>query len=119
VSRRVLVVAPASVAGALQGASAEVRAYHTAPEAAAALQSPGWEAAVLLSDGIPPGDDVAVATVVRAAGRPVIEVRRERWDGDTWSPLSAACRGVIAGFGLAGVGAAIGVAAGEAQGSSW
>jgi hypothetical protein len=107
----VLLVVPASVAAAIAPGAAEVRAYHTASEAAAALQSPGWDTAVLLSDAIPPADEDALATVVRAAGRPVIEVRRERWDGETWSPLTAACRGIVSGFGLAGVAAAARAAA--------
>lgn len=110
-SRRVLVVVPASAAGGVAPAGAAVRAYHTASEAAAALGSTGWDAAVLLSDAIPAADEPALATVVRAAGRPVIEVRRERWDGETWSPLTAVCRGVISGFGLAGVAAAAQAAA--------
>lgn len=106
-SRQLIVVAPASAAGGLALQGAALRLYHTASEAAAALQAPGWDAAVLLSDAIPPAEEPALATAVRAAGRPVIEVRRERWDGETWSPLTAVCRGVISGFGLAGVAAAV------------
>jgi hypothetical protein len=41
-----------------------------------------------------------VASAVTASGRPCIEVRSERWDGESPSPLSAACRGVISGFGV-------------------
>jgi 3-dehydroquinate dehydratase len=65
------------------------------------------EAAVLVSDGF---DDVAsgrLAEVIGQTGRGVIEVRAQRWDGETPSPVSAACRGVISGFGDAGILAAV------------
>jgi hypothetical protein len=65
-----------------------------------------WDAAILLTGGIPDELLAAIAESVRASGRPVIEVRSDRWDGATPSPVSAACRGVISGFGPAGAAAA-------------
>jgi hypothetical protein len=61
----------------------------------------GYDAAVLVSDGL--ADPDAVAGEIRALGLPVIEVQAARWDGETHSALTAACRGVIAGFGAAAV----------------
>jgi hypothetical protein len=63
--------------------------------------------AVLWSDGLGHSDLPTVATVVRQRSAMVIEVRAERWDGETQSPLSAACRGVISGFAESGVAAAV------------
>lgn len=62
--------------------------------------------AVLCADGIDDADLADVAAAVRAAPGTVVEVRSAPWDGETHSPLSAACAGVIAGFGLEGVRAA-------------
>ncbi len=73
-----------------------------------------FAAAVLVSDGLLADDLEQAAEAVRGCGRPVIEVRSERWDGATSSPLSAACRGVISGFGPAGVQAAVALARGLA-----
>ncbi len=69
-----------------------------------------FAAAVLVSDGLAGQELAAAAEAVRQCGRPVIEVRSERWDGTTRSPLSAACRGVISGFGPAGLGTAVSLA---------
>jgi hypothetical protein len=55
---------------------------------------------VVVSDGLNVDDLKMVASAVTASGRPCIEVRSERWDGESPSPLSAACRGVISGFGV-------------------
>jgi 3-dehydroquinate dehydratase len=59
--------------------------------------------AVLWSDSTPAGSLEAIAEAIRERAGPVIEVRRDRWDGETYSPLSGACRGVISGFGALGV----------------
>ena len=59
--------------------------------------------AVLCSDALDAAVLDAVAAAVRAAPGPVVEVRSATWDGETHSPLSAACAGVIAGFGADGV----------------
>lgn len=63
--------------------------------------------AVLCSDALDAADLDAVAAAVRAAPGLVVEVRSAPWDGETHSPLSAACAGVIAGFGVDGVCAAV------------
>ena len=55
--------------------------------------------AVLVTDGLDPEDLDSLAAIIRERTGPCIEVRSERWDGETQSPVSAACRGVISGFG--------------------
>jgi hypothetical protein len=94
--------APAAPEGARSVACADAEAM------VAALAGP-FDAAVLVSDGLPSKDLERLSEAVVACGRPVIEVRSERWDGQSPSPLSAACRGVISGFGEGGVAAAVGV----------
>lgn len=68
--------------------------------------------AVILSDGLDDGELEPVAAAVRDHSAPCIEVRAERWDGESFSPLSAACRGVVSGFGAAGIAAAAALAKG-------
>ena len=41
-----------------------------------------------------------------------IEVRSARWDGTSPSPLSAACRGVISGFGTRAIATAVSLVSG-------
>lgn len=82
--------------------------YDDAEAAAGALEKDG-RTAVISSDGLPVGKLEMVARAVRDRQGHTIEVRSTRWDGQTTSPLSAACRGVILGFGAAGVLAAIGL----------
>ena len=97
-----LVVVPASCSlpAPLPDGVTVVR-YNNPAEAAAAIAG-GSGPAVILSDALndPEG---SVASAVRTSGRSCIEVRSQRWDGETPSPLAAACRGVVAGFGVAGV----------------
>ena len=50
-----------------------------------------------------------IADAIRIVNITAIEVRCDRWDGFTPSRLSAACRGVISGFGMAGVPAALAI----------
>lgn len=97
----VLVIVPAGTAAG-DWPGCEVVAGSTAAEAVRALGK-SFSAAVVVSDGLAGEGLVAVAAAVAACGRPVIEVRSGRWDGVEPSPLSAACRGVISGFGMAGV----------------
>ena len=84
---------------------APVLAYATATELRVAL-AVDCDAAVLIRPD-EPLDEGAVADAIRAAAAPVIEVQRERWDGSSHSAVSAACRGVISGFGEGGVAAAV------------
>ena len=104
----IIVLIPAGWGGAdaWAGAGLEVALYGSAGELSQQLRG-SFDGAVLVSDGIAEGDLGEVASAVAASGRPVIEVRTERWDGKSPSALSAACRGVISGFGRAGVGAAV------------
>jgi len=102
----ILVLVPAgTVPGALP-TGCDVVTYADGDDVARALAGP-FDAAIILSDGLPGANLAIVAAAVSSCGRPVIEVRSEHWDGATHSPLSAACRGVISGFGLAGIGEAI------------
>jgi hypothetical protein len=64
------------------------------------------DAAVIVSDGFDDDTLAGLAAAIRASNTPVIEVRAGPWDGETPSPLSGACRGVISGFGEAGIAAA-------------
>ena len=68
--------------------------------------------AVIWSDGLDADSLEAVAAAVRDRAGACIEVRSDRWDGQTFSPLSAACRGVISGFGERGLEAAVRLAYG-------
>lgn len=60
-------------------------------------------AAVLLSDGLAEDDALLVAAAIHESGATVVEVNVHRWDGETHSRLTATCKGVIAGFGLAAI----------------
>jgi hypothetical protein len=103
----ILVIVPQEIAhDAISDPEVKVRGYRTFQEVLAALGTPA-NAAVLLSDLIPEPNLMIVAGAVKQGGRAVIEVRSQRWDGASESPLSAACRGVISGFGLAGIEAAV------------
>lgn len=62
--------------------------------------------AIIWSDGLDEDSLDAVAAAVRDRKGTCIEVRGTGWDGQTFSPLSAACRGVISGFGEGGLAAA-------------
>lgn len=82
----------------------ELRRYAAADVIAALAAADGD--VVLCADGIDVADLADVAAAVRDAPGTVVEVRSAPWDGETHSPLSAACAGVIAGFGPDGVRAA-------------
>ncbi|MFN0095744.1 MAG: hypothetical protein ACKVVT_13330 [Dehalococcoidia bacterium] len=103
----ILVIVPQEIAhDAVSDPAVKVRGYRTFQDVLAALGAPA-DAVVLLSDLVPETNRMIIAGAVKQGGRPVIEVRSERWDGESDSPLSAACRGVISGFGLAGIEAAV------------
>ncbi len=98
----VLVLVPAGFDPGPLPPGTAIRAYGDVPSAVAALR--GTDApAVICSDALS-GDDLALvaAAVGHRAGQ-CIEVRSAGWDGEAHSPLAAACRGVISGFGAAGV----------------
>ena len=103
----ILVVVPAELAhDVASGGGVRVRGYRSTEEILGALGAPA-DAVVLVSDLVPAEDLAIVASAVRQDGRPAIEVRSAGWDGETQSPLSGVCRGVISGFGLDGVAAAV------------
>ena len=102
---RPIALLPADAAPPPLPAGVDVRAYASAAEVVAALGET-TSGVVLCSDGLSAAEHERAAAVA-AAGAAVVEVRSASWDGETHSPLSAACVGVIAGFGLAGVSAAV------------
>ncbi len=86
----------------------DCRQIETPGDLAGALRDPqGLAAMVVWGPAIPESAVERMADAIRASGIQCIEVRPERWDGRTPSPLSAACRGVISGFGIAGILAAL------------
>jgi 3-dehydroquinate dehydratase len=103
----VTVLVPKAVADALgpvEGADVVVVAGGLAAAVRAAAGP-----VVVWSEGLAAGEEAEVAAAVRSLGADCIEVRPERWDGESPSGLSAACRGVISGFGVNGVRAAVAV----------
>ncbi len=102
----VLVLVPTGWAGAVAGDQGELVEYRGWREAVARLRT-DQRPAVLWSDALSQSDLPTVAAVIKQRASAVIEVRAARWDGETTSTLSAACRGVISGFGEAGIAAAV------------
>ncbi|MFQ5380822.1 MAG: hypothetical protein ACE5EF_04235 [Dehalococcoidia bacterium] len=84
-------------------------------EAQIAARRPGTSL-VVVSDGLSQLEAASVGAAIAAAGLDVIEVRFGRWDGETESSLSAACRAVVAGFGAAGVAAVVSFLTAETSG---
>lgn len=97
-----IVIVPMDRMHEVPAEGAALAPYTTAEEVVAALRGE-FSVAVLVSDALPADHLDEVARAVRAARAPVVEVQSARWDGESHSPVSAACRGVIAGFGLSGV----------------
>jgi 3-dehydroquinate dehydratase len=81
---------------------AAILPYGTVEDLVAALAQP-HDAAVIVTDALPEASLEPVAAAIRASAKPCIEVRSERWDGESFSAVSAACRGVISGFGADGL----------------
>ena len=80
--------------------------YQTAFDAAISLRATDAPA-VLVTDGLDPEDLDTLAAALRERSGQCIEVRLGPWDGETHSPVSGACRGVISGFGQHGITRAI------------
>ncbi len=102
----ILVLVPQSMAAPTLPADTMFVHFHTAVDAVISLRAsdaPG----ILVTDGLDAEDLGALANVIRERSAPCIEVRMVRWDGETQSPVSGACRGVISGFGMAGLTRAI------------
>lgn len=76
--------------------------FQTAFDAAVALRASDAPA-VLVTDGLDAEDLDTLAAALRERQGQCIEVRFGPWDGETHSPVSGACRGVISGFGANGV----------------
>ena len=106
----VLVILPAGVEPASLPEDVEVRRCATSGEVAAALPQAGGDV-VLCIDGLP--DAEVIAGAVRTIEATVILVELGSWDGETHSPVSAACTGVVAGFGIAGLSAAVALLRGD------
>ena len=76
--------------------------FHTAFDAAVSLRATPAPA-VLVTDHLDAEDLDSLAAAIRERQGEVIEVRLSGWDGETHSPVSAVCRGVISGFGADGI----------------
>ena len=100
----VLVILPAGVTAPPLADGVEVTACATASEVTAALAAATGD--VVLCAGDRRGDAEVAGAVAGVTGS-VIQVELESWDGVTHSAVSAACAGVIAGFGTAGIVAAV------------
>lgn len=85
--------------------------FHTAVDAVISLRASDAPA-VVVTDGLDAEDLDSLTNAIRERGAPCIEVRMVRWDGETQSPVSGACRGVVSGFGMDGVGRAVELLAG-------
>lgn len=90
------------------GAGCQVVEWHVPDDIIRALGSRDEEVAavVLGSDGLADTALPGVIAAIADCGLPVVEVRGAQWDGFAPSPLAAACKGVISGFGITGVWAA-------------
>jgi hypothetical protein len=67
---------------------------------------PGSLAIIWLDELTPSEAQVLARTIANAEPRP-IAVRGERWDGFEPIPLAGHCRGIISGFGIVGLQAAL------------
>jgi hypothetical protein len=76
--------------------------FHTAFDAAISLRATPAPA-VLVTDHLDDEDLDSLAAAIKERTGQVIEVRLSAWDGETHSPVSAVCRGVISGFGADGI----------------
>ncbi len=100
----VLVVLPSGITPPPLPDGVEVRTCATAAEVTAALAAATGDVALCGGDR---RGDAEVADAIAAVTGTVIQVELESWDGVTHSAVSAACAGVIAGFGTAGIAAAV------------
>lgn len=101
----VLVLLPPDVAPPALPEGVGVRTCANSTDVAAALAG-ATGGVVLCVDGLT-GDGAEIAAAVTAFGGAAIEVKQSAWDGETHSVVSAACAGTIAGFGVAGLSAAV------------
>lgn len=106
-----LVLVPRNIPAPTLPAEAMLVHFHTAVDAIISLRA-SEAPAVVVTDGLDSEDLDSLANAIRDRTSACIEVRMVRWDGETQSPVSGVCRGVISGFGMAGVVRAVGVLAG-------
>lgn len=76
--------------------------YETVVDAVVALKATTFPA-VVCTDGLAPEDLPSLAAAISAHPAPCVEVRAAAWDGESSSPVAAACRGVVSGFGAHGL----------------
>lgn len=76
----------------------------TGPECTAATLEAG---AVIVLDALTAEETSALEQLLANNKRQCIAVLARKWDGFEAVPIAAACRGIISGFGLAGVTAAL------------
>jgi len=98
----VLVLVPRSLAAPALPESAALVHFHTVVDAVVALRA-SEAPAILVTDGLDPEDLDSLAAVLRGRAAPCLEVRLAAWDGETHSPVSGVSRGVLSGFGEAGI----------------
>ena len=89
----------------------DVRAVRDALAGAATVATPAeWEPAapvIIWLDGLAPSEIQHLEALIAKTGSRPIGVLGARWDGFATIPLAAHCRGVVSGFGYAGLRAAI------------
>lgn len=98
----VLVLIPPGLdAGALPPGASPLRLTAVSAALDALHSSPA--PAVICTDTLAAEDLPRLAHAIRERAAPCIEVRSGPWDGESTSPVAAACRGVISGFGTGGL----------------
>jgi len=98
----VLVLLPQGLARPPLPEGAMLVPFQTAFDAAVALRASDAPA-VLVTDGLDTEDLDTLAAALRERQGQCIEVRYGGWDGESHSPVSGACRGVVSGFGPDGL----------------
>jgi hypothetical protein len=102
----VLVLLPRTLAAPSLAEGAMLVHFHTAFDAVVSLRASDAPA-VLVTDGLDAEDLDSLAGVIRERKATCVEVRFAGWDGETQSPVSGVCRGVISGFGASGLARAL------------
>ena len=100
---RVLVIAPVEVANTLPSIEDSVLVPVTSTLDVVVSLKGSHLPAIVCTDHLAAEEADAIAAAIRERTAPCIEVRLASWDGESHSPISAACRGVISGFGVGGL----------------
>lgn len=93
-------------AGSLPGTTT-LRYADSAHLAVILASLPASSPVVLYHDNLTAREQTRIAGTLDSQSLDVIEVRGLGWDGFESSPLSSACKGVISGFGTAGIAQAV------------